>query len=372
MQGFTGQDAQFMARAIALAKRGRFTTTPNPNVGCVIVNPQGQIVGEGWHHQAGTPHAEIHALTQAGKAAAGATVYVTLEPCSHYGRTPPCADALIQAKVGKVVAAMVDPNPQVAGNGLKRLQQAGINTCHGLLQRQAAQLNPGFCKRMQHHKPLVTVKLAASMDGKTALANGRSQWITGPAARRDVQLHRAASCAILSGSGTVLADNPSLNVRAAEIEHGLWDKHRLRQPLRVIIDSRNQLTADLRLFQLPGDILIANRCFNPALDLAAVSQWQGPMQDGKLDLCALMQHLATLQINQLWVEAGARLAGALLKEKLIDQLILYQAPKLIGHRGRDLLELPELQQMDQLYQLQAYDVRMLGNDIKQSMQVIYP
>ena len=234
MSVFSEQDVSYMAHAIRLAKNGVYTTTPNPNVGCVIVNEDGVIVGSGWHHKAGTPHAEIHALNQAGELARGATAYVTLEPCSHYGRTPPCSEALIKAGVNRVVAAMVDPNPVVAGRGLNMLKEAGIEVAHGLLAEQAEALNPGFVKRMQHGLPKVTLKMASTLDGKIALANGKSQWITGPEARRDVQRHRARACAVLSGSGTVLADNPSLNVRHGELGElkNALDAEQLRQPFK--------------------------------------------------------------------------------------------------------------------------------------------
>jgi diaminohydroxyphosphoribosylaminopyrimidine deaminase/5-amino-6-(5-phosphoribosylamino)uracil reductase len=262
---FSKTDHQMMALAIQLAKRGQYTTPPNPNVGCVITNQQDQIIGEGWHKKAGTPHAEVHALEQAGSHAKGATAYVTLEPCSHYGRTPPCADSLIAAGVTRVVAAMVDPNPVVSGNGLAKLKKAGIKTEQGLLQSQAEQLNRGFIKRMRAGKPWITVKLAASLDGKTALGNGLSQWITGPQARQDVQRHRARSCAILSGSGTVSADNPMLNVRYSELNlpNDVLAQKDLRQPLRILLDGRNQLPPSLKCLQplennSAGNILLVN------------------------------------------------------------------------------------------------------------------
>lgn len=249
-------DAVYMARAIELAWRGRFTTSPNPNVGCVIVR-DGAIVGEGYHHRAGEPHAEVHALRAAGEKAHGATAYVTLEPCSHHGKTPPCADALIAAGIARVVAAMQDPNPEVAGRGLYRLQQAGIEVEHGLMMAEAEALNRGFFKRMRTGFPYLQLKMAASLDGKTAMASGESQWITSAAARRDVQQYRAQSCAILSTSETVLADNPSLNVRWEDLSDDVrsaYPKESVRQPLRVILDARNRLTPDLKVFSLPGPI----------------------------------------------------------------------------------------------------------------------
>ena len=373
MDQFSAFDSQMMALAIQLAKRGQYTTSPNPNVGCVIVDTAGVIVGQGWHHQAGTPHAEVHALKQAGSLAKGATAYVTLEPCSHFGRTPPCANALIDAGISRVVAAMVDPNPLVAGSGLAKLEQAGISTAHGLMQAQAEQLNRGFIKRMQTGRPWVTVKLAASLDGKTALANGQSKWITGPLARQDVQRHRALSCAILSGSGTLLADNPLLNVRYNEM--GLDEKtlaeNELRQPLKVILDGRNQLTPDLQCLQSAHPALIINSEFNPLPFFANVSQWQAPYVDNKLQLAAVFDYLGKQQLNHIWVEAGAKLAGALLQSKLIDELILYQAPKLMGNTGQDLFAIEPLTTMQQAYTLNWTDIRQIGPDLKLSAKVVY-
>ena len=360
-----------MARAIQLAKRGQYTTAPNPNVGCVISDSQGVILGEGWHKKAGTAHAEVHALQQAGALANGATAYVTLEPCSHYGRTPPCADALIASGVTRVVAAMVDPNPLVSGNGLAKLQKAGIKAEHGLLQVAAEQLNRGFIKRMRTGKPWVTVKLAASLDGKTALANGLSQWITGPLARQDVQRHRAQSCAILSGSGTVMADNPMLNVRYSELNLAddvlaLTD---LRQPLRVLLDGRNQLPPSLMCLQsfennLAGNVLLVNGKPSEHPFEQHVSQWQAPFNGNKLDLNKVMIKLGEMQLNHIWVEAGAKLAGALLQNKLIDELILYQAPKLIGGAGQNLFDNMAIEVMDNVIDLTWTDIRQVGNDVK--------
>ena len=365
-----------MARAIQLAKRGQYTTAPNPNVGCVITDNKGVILGEGWHKKAGTPHAEVNALEQLatsskGFTANGATAYVTLEPCSHYGKTPPCADALIGAGVTRVVAAMVDPNPLVSGNGLKKLQEAGIKTEHGLLQTSAEQLNRGFIKRMGTGKPWVTVKLAASLDGKTALKNGLSQWITGPMARQDVQRHRARSCAILSGSGTVTADNPMLNVRYSELQladHVLAQKD-LRQPLRVLLDGRNQLPPSLRCLQpfeqnLAGNVLLVNGKPSEHSFEQHVSQWQAPFNGNKLDLDQVMTKLGEMQLNHIWVEAGAKLAGALLQNKLIDELILYQAPKLIGGAGQNLFDIMPIEMMDKVVDLTWTDIRQVGDDVK--------
>jgi len=370
-----------MARAIQLAKRGEYTTAPNPNVGCVISDNQGVILGEGWHKKAGTAHAEVHALEQAGIASKGAsakgapsqgaTAYVTLEPCSHYGRTPPCTDALIGAGVTRVVAAMVDPNPLVSGKGLIKLQDAGIKTEHGLLQAGAEQLNRGYIKRMRTGKPWVTVKLAASLDGKTALANGLSQWITGPLARQDVQRHRAKSCAILSGSGTVIADNPMLNVRYSELNlaDDVLAQANLRQPLRVLLDGRNQLPPSLSCLQpfennLAGNILLVNGKLNEHPFARHVSQWQAPFNGNKLDLNKVIAKLGEMQLNQIWVEAGANLAGALLQNKLIDELILYQAPKIIGGTGQNLFDTITIEVMDEVADLTWADIRQVGDDIK--------
>jgi diaminohydroxyphosphoribosylaminopyrimidine deaminase/5-amino-6-(5-phosphoribosylamino)uracil reductase len=360
-----------MALAIQLAKRGQYTTSPNPNVGCVITDTQGVIIGQGWHHKAGSAHAEVHALQQAGTGCKDATAYVTLEPCSHYGLTAPCADALITSGVKRVVVAMVDPNPLVSGQGLKKLQEAGIQTQEGLLAHAATQLNRGFITRMQTGKPWVTVKLAASLDGKTALSNGQSQWITGPLARQDVQRHRAKSCAILSGSGTVMADDPMLNVRYAQLNlsEQILNPKALRQPLRVIIDGRNQLPSYLKCLQpiendSAGALLIVNSKVTEYQGGEHVSQWQAPSNGNKLELEAVLQKLGQMQVNNLWVEAGAKLAGALLENNLIDELILYQAPKLIGSSGRDLFDIAALDSMEQLVKLTWSDVRLVGQDVK--------
>jgi diaminohydroxyphosphoribosylaminopyrimidine deaminase / 5-amino-6-(5-phosphoribosylamino)uracil reductase len=366
---FSSHDSAMMALAIKLAAQGRFTTRPNPNVGCIICDPQGKIIGQGWHYKAGTPHAEVHALAQAGSAAKGATAYVTLEPCSHQGRTPPCAQALIRAGLAKVVVAMVDPNPLVAGKGLCALRDSGIEVAVGLMEAQAAQLNRGFIKRMRLGMPWVTVKLAASLDGKTALANGLSQWITGPKARQDVQRHRAQSCAILSGSGTVLADDPGLNVRHIELGYlaESLPTDKLQQPLRVLLDGRGQIHPGLKLFDLPGDVLLVNSqasAHDFSCKAATTSQWQAPTYNDKLDLKALMLELGNRQINHLWVEAGGKLAGALLENNLLDELILYQAPKLLGDQGRDLFVMQALTTMQQAYNLQWQDIRQVGEDLK--------
>ena len=364
----TQTDQQMMSRAIALAKRGRYTTAPNPMVGCVIVN-NGDIVGEGYHYQAGQPHAEVFALRQAQQRAQGATVYVTLEPCSHHGRTPPCAEALINAKVARVVCAMVDPNPVVAGRGIALLQAAGIRVDVGVLALEAQALNPGFIKQMTHQMPYVELKLAASLDGRTALANGASKWITGPKARSDVQQFRACAGAILSTSATVIADNPSLNVRWSELDASVQQQYpqsALRQPIRVIIDSQNRLTPEYQLFNLPGETILARTTLGTEAWPDSVQQWQIPTQtnSNQLDLVALMSRLATYGINHIWVEAGASLAGALLQQQLVDSLILYQAPKLMGSDSRGLIDITGLTSMAQTPRLTITDVGVIGVDIR--------
>nr|WP_232603610.1 bifunctional diaminohydroxyphosphoribosylaminopyrimidine deaminase/5-amino-6-(5-phosphoribosylamino)uracil reductase RibD [Photobacterium carnosum] len=364
----THTDQQMMSRAITLAQYGRYTTAPNPNVGCVIVN-DGDIVGEGYHYQAGQPHAEVFALRQAQQRAQGATVYVTLEPCSHHGRTPPCAEALINAKVARVVCGMVDPNPAVAGRGIALLQAAGIRVDVGVLASEAQALNPGFIKQMTHQMPYVELKLAASLDGRTALANGLSKWITGPKARSDVQHFRAQAGAILSTSATVIADNPSLNVRWSELDASVQQQYpqsALRQPIRVIIDSQNRLTPEYQLFNLPGKTILARTTLGTEVWPDSVQQWKIPTQTNskQLDLVALMSRLATYGINHIWVEAGAGLAGALLQQQLVDSLILYQAPKLMGRDSRGLIDITGLTSMAQTPLLTITDVGLIGDDIR--------
>lgn len=372
---FSPNDHAMMHRAITLAQRGQYTTAPNPNVGCVIAHGE-EIVGEGFHYRAGQPHAEVFALRAAGERAKGATAYVTLEPCSHYGRTPPCAEALVNAGVSRVVCAMVDPNPKVAGRGIKMLQEAGIDVAVGLLAQDAEALNPGFIKRMKTGRPFVQLKLAASLDGRTALANGESKWITGPAARADVQRYRAKAGAILSTSATVLADNPSLNVRWASLNPSVqqqYPEHELRQPIRVIIDSRNRVTPLHQLIGLPGETLLIRTQADTQTWPESVQQVLVPATAvqasiahplGQIDLSALMDTLAGYDINHIWVEAGAGLAGALLAAGLVDELILYQAPKLMGSDSRGLVDLRGLTAMAQVPELIISDVRMVGPDIR--------
>lgn len=359
-------DAVYMSRALELARLGRFTTSPNPNVGCVIVLND-QIVGEGFHLRAGEPHAEVHALRMAGEKAQGATAYVTLEPCSHHGRTPPCADALINAGVKRVVAAMQDPNPEVAGRGLFRLQQAGIEVEHGLMMAEAERVNRGFFKRMRTGFPYLQLKLAASLDGKTAMASGESQWITSEASRKDVQQFRAESPAILSTSATVIADNPELNVRWAELDSTIrqgYPEKDLRQPLRIILDGHNRITPDLRLFSLPGDILLVRteKGNEPWPD--NVEQMVIPAHNGGIDLVVLMMQLGRRQINTIWTEAGPTIAGALLQAGLVDELVLYMAPKLLGDEARGLCKLPGLNSLSQAPEFKLADVQQIGGDLR--------
>jgi len=349
-----------MARALQLAERGLYTTDPNPRVGCVLVR-DGTVVGEGWHERAGGPHAEIHALRQAGAQAVAATAYVTLEPCSHHGRTPPCADALIAAGVTRVVAAMQDPNPQVAGSGLRALQQAGIETTSGVLAAAAAALNPGFVKRMRTGLPWVRCKLAMSLDGRTAMASGESQWITGPDARRDVHRLRARASAILTGIDTVLADDPALTVRLDDPA-----APPVRPPLRVVLDSRLRMPATAQLLGLPGETLLLTGAAGPEppprLARPGVTLARLPLQDGRLELAAVLRHLGGLQLNEVHVEAGATLSGALLQAGLVDELVIYMAPHLLGSDARGLVALPGLERMAQRINLRVTDIRAVGAD----------
>jgi len=337
-------DNEFMMQAIRLAGRGLYSTDPNPRVGCVLVK-DGQIVGQGWHAQTGSPHAEINALAEAGKAAAGATAYVTLEPCCHQGKTPPCSDALIQAGVVRVVAAMEDPNPQVAGKGSAALRQAGIKVETGLLQAQAEQLNPGFIQRMKTGRPWVRCKLAMSLDGRTAMASGESKWISSDASRVDVQRLRARSSAIMTGIGTVLVDDPSLNVRLDEI-----DAVNVKQPVRVILDSKLRIPPAARLLGLPGETIIFTN-------------------ESDADKCAaLVSDVVTVitqsNANGIQLEAGATLSGAMLDAGLIDELVIYMAPHLMGDGGRGLFHLPGLTKMQQRINLSISDIRIIGPDIR--------
>ena len=354
---FSPDDHLFMTRALQLAERGLFTTMPNPRVGCVIVK-DGKIVGEGAHLKAGEPHAEVFAIRQAGSQARGATAYVTLEPCSHTGRTPPCSQAIIDAGITKVIAAMVDPNPLVAASGLAHLQAHGIETISGLMQAQAEALNPGFISRMSRGFPYLRSKIAASLDGKTALNNGVSQWITSESARLDVQHWRARSCAILTGIGTVLADNPSMTVRDLQIN---------QQPLKVIVDSQLQTPIDAKILQ-GGNALIAFAQANPQKEAQLLAAGAAliclPNHEDKVCLKTLLSHLAHMQINEVLVEGGQGLNGALLVQHLIDELLIYYAPKLMGSPAKNMFAMPELTNMSQAIDLAIIDLRQVGVDIR--------
>lgn len=352
-----------MAQALRLAERGLYRTQPNPRVGCVIVN-QGVVVGQGYHQRAGGPHAEIHALMEAGDRAAGADVYVTLEPCAHTGRTPPCVDALIEAGVARVVAAMQDPDTRVAGQGLARLTQAGIATQVGLLEAQARALNIGFLTRCEQGRPWVRIKLAMSLDGRTAMASGESQWISGAAAREDVQRLRAGSCAIMTGIGTVLQDNPSLNLRATAQQLGVEGE--LIQPHRVVLDPRLQTPTNARLLSLPGRAIIftasedASR--RAALTDAGAEVHIVETAAAGLNLHSVMAELAALQVNELQIEAGAILCGSLMRDQLVDELIIYMAPHLMGSEARALMHLPGIEHMQARQALKIIDIRALADD----------
>lgn len=346
-----------MAQALRLAEHGLYSTTPNPRVGCVIVK-DGEVVGEGWHRRAGEAHAEVHALRDAGERTQGATAYVTLEPCSHHGRTPPCADALIAAGVSRVVAAMQDPNPQVAGRGLARLAAAGVVAECGLLEVEARELNLGFVSRMTRGRPWLRMKVAASLDGKTALKNGVSQWITGPQARQDGHRWRARACAILSGIGTVREDDPRLNVRGVQTS---------RQPLKVIVDSRLDLSLTAKLLDA-GDVIVATACDDQeranALRGLGVEMLHLPGANGRVDLHALMQELGRRGVNELHVEGGGRLNGALIDAGLVDEVLFYLAPCLIGDAARGMFNLPALASLADKTTLLIRDVRMIGSDLR--------
>jgi diaminohydroxyphosphoribosylaminopyrimidine deaminase/5-amino-6-(5-phosphoribosylamino)uracil reductase len=364
---FTTQDHQWMAQALQLAEQGLYTTTPNPRVGCVIVK-NGVVIGTGAHLKAGEPHAEVHALRRARDNAPdqikGADVYVTLEPCSHHGRTPPCSDALIKAGIKRVILAMQDPNPKVVGAGLARLQAHGIEVASGLMETQARELNIGFISRMTRQSPYVRAKVAASLDGRTALAHGESKWITGEPARQDVQHWRARSCAILTGIGTVLADDPQMNVRTIDIG---------RQPLRVIVDSYLRIAANAKILQ--GDALVAYTDAPQArideLEAAGVKLIKLADTQGKVCLKSLLSHLAELGINELMVEAGQTLNGALLQQKLVDELVLYYAPVLLGNQARGMFDLPNFTDMEQRVSLQVKDTRQFGADIRIIAKPLY-
>ncbi len=351
-----------MGEALSLAERGLNTTAPNPRVGCVLVK-DGKRIGSGWHRKAGEPHAEVLALREAGEDSRDATAYVTLEPCSHFGRTPPCADALIEAGVSRVVVAMQDPNPQVSGSGIARLREAGMKVECGLMESAAQELNAGFVSRMTRGKPRVVSKTGMSLDGRTALANGASQWITGNDARLDVQQVRARSCAVLTGINTVIADDARLNVRDIECE---------RQPLRVVVDSSLRMPLSARI--LEGGALIYSAIHDE--EKIALLLEKGatvvvlPDSTGRVNLGAMLRDLAIRGCNELLVEAGAVLNGALLREGLIDELLLYVAPSLLGDTARGIAGLGELSSLDQRVSLKWKDVRQIGRDLRISVEVV--
>ena len=362
MTSWSAEDHRYMSQALQLAMRGQYSTHPNPRVGCVVVKG-GEVVGKGFHERAGEGHAEVYALAQAGVSARGATVYVTLEPCSHQGRTPPCADALIKAGVSRVVAAMRDPNPKVSGQGLRRIAEAGIDVASGLLEEQARQLNPGFVSRMCRERPFVRLKMAMSVDGRTAMQSGESQWITGPEARRDVQRWRARASAILTSVGTVQYDNPKLTVREPELL-----QLRKEQPVRIVLDSKGKLTGSEAVFDANADVIyVVAEDGHLAESFASMDHLQvlrlSLNAQGRFEARELMTALAHREINELFIEAGAGLAGDLVSQEMVDELLVYVAPKLMGSAARGFVELP-FERMSQALELELFDLRMLGQDVR--------
>jgi diaminohydroxyphosphoribosylaminopyrimidine deaminase/5-amino-6-(5-phosphoribosylamino)uracil reductase len=354
---FATVDRELMQQALALAARGLYTTTPNPRVGCVVVN-NGLVVGTGWHEKAGRPHAEVLALAAAGERARGATLYVNLEPCSHHGRTPPCVDAIIPAGIKRVVAAMQDPNPKVTGEGFARLRAAGIEVESGLMEAEARELNVGFVARMTRGRPWVRMKIAASLDGRTALANGKSQWITGEAARADGHRWRARACAVLTGQGTVRDDDPQLNVRGVDTP---------RQPLKIVVDSRFETPLSARLLK-DGKTLIAG-AVNESERIAALKRTGAdtviiPNDRGKVELFKLMEELARRELNEIHVEGGTKLNGSLLQAGVVDELLVYLAPSVIGDSGRGMFDLPELTDLSRKKPLTIRQVEQIGADLR--------
>ena len=362
---FSQTDREFMSRALALAGRALYTTSPNPRVGCVVVR-NGEVVGEGWHEAAGQPHAEVNALRLAGEASRGATAYVTLEPCNHQGRTPPCTEAIIKAGVARVVAAMQDPNPLVSGQGFARLAQAGIQVDQGLLDNEARDLNIGFVSRMTRRRPWVRMKIAASLDGRTALANGESQWITSQAARDDGHYWRARACALLTGIGTLREDDPQLNVRAVQTP---------RQPLKVLIDSRLEASPEAKLFQSGKTLVFAG---GPHPERAAALSARGAEivvlanANGKVELPDMLEELSRRGINELHVEAGSKLNGSMLREGCVDELLVYFAPLLIGDAGQGMFHLPELTDLSKAQRLAIVEIAPVGEDVRMRARIINP
>ncbi|MCH7417416.1 bifunctional diaminohydroxyphosphoribosylaminopyrimidine deaminase/5-amino-6-(5-phosphoribosylamino)uracil reductase RibD [Pseudomonas mosselii] len=355
-------DAHYMARAVELARKGLYSTHPNPRVGCVIVR-DGEVVGEGWHVRAGEPHAEVHALRQAGERARGACAYVTLEPCSHHGRTPPCADALVKAGVARVVAAMQDPNPQVAGNGLQRLRDAGIEVASGVLEAEARALNPGFLKRMEQGLPFVRAKLAMSLDGRTAMASGESQWITGPAARAAVQRLRARSSVVLTSAESVLFDQARMTVRGEELglDDALTTLALSRPPLRVLVDGRLRLPLDAPFFQAGPALVVTAAGEDPRYAAAGHELINLPGSEGRVDLPALLRTLAGRGVNEILLEAGAGLVGAFARQGLVDEYQLFVAGTFLGSDARPLLDWP-LSKMSEAPRLKITEMRAVGDD----------
>ena len=364
---FSANDHKRMARALQLAKHGIATTQPNPRVGCVIVKA-GKIIAEGWHEKAGSAHAEIMALQQAGDQARGATAFITLEPCSHHGKTPPCTDELIASGISEVIVAMQDPNPLVAGQGMQKLSHSGIKVRIGLLQEQAEKLNRGFISRMTRGRPWITVKLAASLDGRTAMNSGESRWITGPQARADVQKLRAASSAVMTGSGTVLADDPSLTVRLEGID---W------QPLRVVLDSHLSISDSAKIFKDGQPLLIATAAAEndnrfQQLKGLGVDIRRFPGQAGRVDTLSLLKCLADDYFcNEVLVEAGSVVCGSMLADRLVDEIVLYLAPVVMGSSAKGLFDIPGLDAMSQKIYLSVKDVRAVGQDWRFTVQPEY-
>lgn len=363
-----------MQRAISLAKRGHFTTSPNPRVGCVLVS-NGQIIGEGFHQRAGDGHAEVNALKachDAGHSSQGATAYVTLEPCSHFGRTPPCAKGLIDAGIKHVFIGMVDPDPRVSGQGIELLEAAGVSTATGLLEADSMALNIGFITLMTTGLPYVRCKLAASLDGKTAMASGESKWITSPQARQNVQKLRAQSCVVISGADSILTDNAKMNVRYQELGEvkSHFSKAQLRQPIRVIIDSNNRLTPNLALFDQESPIILIRTNIEKAMqwphfvEQVQCSSLKNNAGEDKVDLSELLSLLAKRGLNDVLIESGATLAGAFIEQNLVDELVLFQAPKIIGAKGKSLVQLPSMTQLSCAKKLVINEVTMVGPDIR--------
>jgi len=353
----SASDREFMRRALELAERGLYTTTPNPRVGCIVVKDSA-VVGSGCHEKAGLPHAEVLALKEAGERARGATLYVNLEPCSHHGRTPPCVDAIVPAGIKRVVAAMQDPNPEVAGAGFAKLRAAGIEVDIGVMEEEARELNIGFVARMTRGRPWVRMKIAASLDGRTALANGKSQWITGEEARADAHRWRARACAILTGHGTVRDDDPELNVRGVDTP---------RQPLKIVVDSRFETPLSARLLK-DGKALIAGavdeKARIAALERTGAETVVIPNDRGKVELFRLMEELGRRELNEIHVEGGTKLNGSLLQAGVVDELLVYLAPSLIGDSGRGMFDLPELTELSQTKSARIRAVERVGEDLR--------